>query len=221
MFAKYRRIPAAAGLMAALAITGGAAFAAPGDWMVRVGPALVGPNDDSGALSGADAPGDARVAVDDSVSLGITLTWMATDNIGIGVLGAWPFKHDIKGAGALGGAGKIAEVRHLPPTVTLQYHLNPGASLRPYIGAGLNYTTFFSEKTTGAIADFDIDFDDSFGWALEAGVDYDLGPDWFLSAQLWYVAIDTKAKLSGPADLGEVSVDIDPWVVMIGAGRRF
>lgn len=221
MFAQFHRHLALAATMAGLIMTGGAAVAAPGDWVVRVGPTLVSPNDDSGVLSGADAPGNSRVSVDSAASLGITLTWMATDHLGIGVLGAWPFKHDIKGAGALGGAGKLAEVKHLPPTVTLQYHFSPNAGLRPYVGAGVNYTTFFSEKTTGAIADFDISLDDSFGWALEAGVDFDVNADWFLSAQLWYIAIDTTAKLSGPADFGSVDVDIDPWVAMVGVGRRF
>lgn len=221
MLALNRRGWAVAGAVAGCMIGGGVASAAPGDWALRVGPTLVSPNDDSGVLSGADAPGDARVAVDSGASLGITLSWMATERLGVGVLAAWPFRHEIKGAGSLGGAGKLAEVKQLPPTVTLQYHFSPGAALRPYVGAGLNYTTFFSEKTSGAIADYDLRLDDSFGWAVEAGVDFDVSDDWFLSAQLWYLAIDTTAKLSGPADLGNVDVGIDPWVAMIGAGRRF
>jgi outer membrane protein len=143
---------------------------------------------------------------------------MATDNLGVGVLGAWPFKHDIKGAGALAGAGKIGEVKHLPPTVTLQYHFAPDAAVRPFVGAGFNYTTFFSEKTTGALAGADLKLDDSFGWALEAGVDYSITPDWFVSGQLYYIAIDTTAKVNGAK---VVNVDINPWVFMLSGGRRF
>lgn len=221
MSTQYRKNLILAAALGALACGSAAALAAPGDWVVRLGVAHVSPNDDSGALNGGDAPADARVGVDSGTSLGITLAYMLSDKLGIGVLGALPFKHDITGAGALDGAGKIAEVKQLPPTVTLQYHFSPAATVRPYVGAGLNYTTFFSEKTSGAIEDFDISLDDSFGWAVEAGVDMDLNRDWFVSAQLWYLAIDTKAKLTGPADLGDVSVDIDPWVAMIGAGRRF
>jgi outer membrane protein len=199
----------------ALVLGGGGAVAAEGDWIVRVGVAHVSPNDDSGELSGVAG---AEVSVDSATSLGITIAWMATDNVGIGVLGAWPFKHDIKGEGALSGAGKIAEVKHLPPTVTLQYHFNPAGAARPFVGAGINYTTFFSEKTHG-LGGASISLDDSWGWAVEAGIDFDLNQDWFASAQLWYIAIDTTATLGD--GLGTIDVDIDPWVAMIGAGRRF
>lgn len=206
-----------AGLAFTLALAlAGTAMAAPGDLAVRLGAAHVNPNDDSGELSGVAG---AEVSVDSATSLGISLTYMAGERIGIGVLGAWPFEHDVKGAGALAGAGKIAEVKHLPPTVTLQYHLAPDASVRPFVGAGLNYTRFFSEETTGPISGASIDLDDSWGWALELGVDADIGQGWFLSGQVWYVAIDTTAMLGD--GLGRIDVDIDPWVFMVGAGRRF
>lgn len=210
-----RKLALGVAVVGALALGGGGALAAGGDWIVRVGPAHVSPNDDSGELSGVAG---AEVSVDSATSLGITVTWMANEQVGIGVLGAWPFRHDIQGAGALAGAGRIAEVKHLPPTVTLQYHLNPAAGIRPYVGAGINYTTFFSEKTHG-LGGASISLDDSWGWAIEAGVDIDVGRDWFASAQLWYLAIDTTAKLGD--GLGDIAVDIDPWVAMIGAGRRF
>lgn len=209
------RLATGTALVCSLALAG-AAVAAPGDLIVRLGAAQVMPNDDSGELSGLAG---AEVTVEDATSLGITLTWMVTGRLGVGVLGAWPFEHDIEGAGALAGTGKIAEVRHLPPTVTLQYHFAPQARFRPWVGAGVNYTNFFDEKTAGVIEGVDIELDDSWGWALEAGVDFALGEDWYLSGQAWYVAIDTEATLG--ADLGSIQVDIDPWVFMVGAGRRF
>lgn len=205
-----------AGVALTVALAGGVAMAAPGDIAVRVGVAHVSPNDESGEVAGFGA--GSEVSVDGATSLGISLTYMAGRNLGVGVLGAWPFKHDIKGAGAIAGAGKVAEVKQLPPTVTLQYHFSPDAAVRPFIGAGFNYTTFFSEKTTGALDGTDMELDDSFGWALEAGLDYSINPDWFLSGQVFYIAIDTTAKVNG-ADA--VDVDIDPWVFMVSAGRRF
>ena len=203
------------GLAAALAFAG-SAMAAPGDISVRVGAAHVSPNDESGQVAGF--PAGSEVSVDSSTSLGISLTYMATENLGVGVLGAWPFKHDIEGAGAIASAGKVAEVKHLPPTFTLQYHFSPDSAVRPFVGAGFNYTTFFSEETTGALAGTDLELDDSFGWALEAGLDYSITPDWFLSGQVYYIAIDTTAKVNG---VDAVDVDIDPWVFMLSGGRRF
>lgn len=202
----------------AIALTTGSAIALEqGDWIVRVGAAHVNPDASSSPLTNV-AP-DARVDVDHDTQLGITLGYMYTDNIGVGLLAATPFKHDIKGAGDIAGLGKIGETKHLPPTLTLQYHFTPKSSVRPYIGAGINYTNFFSEKTVG-LGDTKLKLDDSWGLAAEAGVDIDINDRWFVSGQAWYLDIDTDAKLTG--DITDSSkVSIDPWVVMIGIGTTF
>lgn len=188
-----------------------------GDWLVRAGVAHAAPNDSSGELSGV---ADAKVAVDSATSLGLTLTYMATDNIGVELLGAWPFKHDIEGAGSLSGVGKIAEARQLPPTLVLQYQFTPQASIRPYVGAGVNYTYFFDEDANSKLpAGTKLELSDSWGLAAQAGVDFDVSDAWFLNASVWYMDIDTTAKLNN--GLGKVDVEIDPWVVMVGVGTRF
>lgn len=212
---KSRGIALKAGVAAMM--LAGSALAAPGDIAVRAGAAHVSPNDDSGGLS---VDPTAEVGLDAATSLGISLTYMATDHLGVGVLGAWPFRHDIKGAGSLAGAGKVGETKHLPPTVTLQYHFAPEATVRPFVGAGFNYTTFFSEKGVGALDGVSLSLDDSYGWALEAGVDFDVAPNWFLSGQVFYIAIDTTVDLGDPVN-GQIDLDIDPWVFMLSGGRRF
>ncbi len=187
-----------------------------GDFVARVGWAHLAPNDDADDFSGL--PGT-TVSVDDSDSLGITFTYMVTDNIGVGVLGAWPFSVDIKGdKGVLAGAGKVADTKALPPTITAQYHFDTGSNIHPYVGAGLNYTYFWDENTNGALNGTNLDLDDSWGLAAEAGLDYDLGNDMLVSAQVWYIQISTEAdsSLAGKAD-----VDIDPWVFMLGVGKKF
>ena len=35
--------------------------------------------------------------------------------------------------------------------MSLQYHFNSKGKVSPFLGAGLNYTTFFSEDTQGAL----------------------------------------------------------------------
>ena len=187
-----------------------------GDVLVRVGVAHVAPDADSDPVPGFGAA--SKVDVDSASSLGLNFTYMVTDNIGVQALAAWPFKHDIEGAGSIAGAGKVAETKHLPPTVTLQYHFVPEATVRPFVGAGINYTRFFSEKTEG-LGGIDIALDDSWGWAAEVGVDVDVTADWFLSGQIFYLAMDTKAELGG--GLGGIAVDIDPWVFVASIGRTF
>ncbi len=187
-----------------------------GDFIARVGWAHLAPNDDAEDFSGI--PGT-TVSVDDADTLGLTFTYMFTDNIGLGVLGVWPFSVDIKGdKGALAGAGKVASTKVLPPTFTLQYHFNSSSKLHPYVGAGFNYTYFWDENTSSTLNGTQLDLGDSFGLAAEAGVDYDLGNNTLISAQVWYAQISTEAKssLAGKAD-----VDIDPWVFMLGVGKKF
>ncbi|HEY9149900.1 MAG TPA: OmpW family outer membrane protein [Gammaproteobacteria bacterium] len=203
---------------AAIALGSGSSLALEqGDWIVRLGAAHVNPDASSDPLTNVAA--DARVDVDSNTQLGITLGYMYTDNIGFGLLAATPFKHDIKGAGDIAGLGKIGETKHLPPTLTLQYHFAPKSNVRPYVGAGINYTNFFSEKTVG-LGNTKLELDDSWGLAAEAGVDIDINDRWFVSGQLWYLDIDTDAKLTGDIT-DSAKVSIDPWVVMIGIGTTF
>lgn len=110
-----------------------------GDFVGRVGVATVDPDSSSSNLN-SNALGELMAQGERHIDsqLGLTATYMLTDQIGVGVLAATPFKHDIKGDGAaLGGTGKLAETKHLPPTITLQYFPMPsGSKFQPYVGAG-------------------------------------------------------------------------------------
>ena len=64
----------------------------------------------------------------------------------------------------------------------------------------------------------DLKVDDSWGWAGEIGLDYDLGNDWLISGRLWYMRLETTAQLKG---VTRFDLDINPWVVMMGAGKMF
>jgi outer membrane protein len=182
------------------------AFAAEGDKLLRAGAARVSPNDASRGVVPEDA-----VGVDDGNSIYVTGTYMVSDNLGVELLAALPFAHDI----TLDGVGKIAETDHLPPTLSLTYHMNTESRIRPYVGVGINYTTFFNEKATAAISK--INLSDSWGLAWQAGVDMDINEKMFFNASFRYIDISTKAS----TDLGRINVDIDPWVFSIGIGARF
>lgn len=191
-----------------------------GDMVLRVGAAQVDARSSSDSL--AAIPG-ATVDVEDDTSIGITFTYMLSDEFGLGVLAATPFHHDIEGDGVISALGTIAETKQLPPTVTLQYHFEGTKKFHPYVGAGINYTNFFSEDTKGALSASRISLDDSWGLALEAGMDFEIGNGWLLSGQVWWIDIDTEAKLSGgilPAQ-EKIDVEIDPVVYMVSIGKRF
>ncbi|MBI5040598.1 MAG: outer membrane beta-barrel protein [Gammaproteobacteria bacterium] len=207
-----------AALLASLGLASGSALAVQqGDILVRAGVANVSPTGESDELTSIAA--GAKVEADDATSLGINFTYMATDNIGVELLAAWPFSHDINGMGSISGLGKVAETDQLPPTVTVQWHFMPSNNIRPFVGAGVNYTTFFNTQTTGALTGVGLDLDSSWGLAAEAGVDIDINSDWFVSGQVWYMDIDTDATIGN--GIGTYSVSIDPWAYMIGIGTKF
>lgn len=190
-----------------------------GDVIVRVGVASVVPNDSSDKILDSQS----ELAVNSNTQLGLTLGYMFTDNISFEVLAATPFSHKI--STDLLGLGDIAETKHLPPTFMVQYYFGEsGSTFRPYVGAGLNYTTFFDEgfNSTGNNATLtDLKLDDSWGLAANAGFDYKLNESWFLNASVWYANIETTAtyKFGGAAQ--STDVKINPWVFMIAGGYTF
>ena len=210
-----------------------------GDILVRAGLVTVMPTGDSGAVSGLpDGVNNARVEVENNSQLSLVGVYMLRDRIGLEVLAATPFKHDIVGKGDLEGVD-VGETRHLPPTVSLQYYFGErDARFKPYVGLGLNYTLFFSEKVDGdllntlntlptiaglgGVHSADLELDGSVGLAAQAGVDVKLRDRWYLNAALWYIDIDTEAELK--TDLGtshNVDVEVDPWVVNVALAYKF
>ncbi len=218
-----------------VALGSGAAFAYDqGDIVLRAGIAKVDPDSSSTALSrnGTTLPGT-DVSVDSNTQLGLTGTYMLTSNVGIELLAATPFSHTVTAHGSVSGLGSIegldvADVKHLPPTLSVQYYPMPSDSkLQPYVGAGINYTIFFDEELTSdfkatPLGDGSIDLDNSFGLAFEIGCDYAVTDNIVLNASVWNVDIDTEATIK--LDSGAViktDVDIDPWVYMVGVGYKF
>jgi outer membrane protein len=213
MHAVSRKLITGALLALGLAATAVPAHAVQkGDWLIRVGIGNVAPNDSSSSFSGA--PSIEVTDVSNSTNLAINFTYMATDNIGVELLGALPFEHDV----SVTGLGKVAEVKQLPPTLILLYNFAPKSSIRPYAGAGVNYTKFFDEKTVNALAGTDIELDSSTGLAIEAGIDVDINKQWYFNASVWRINIETTARSSVA---GTADVTIDPTVLFLGAGMRF
>lgn len=180
-----------------------------GDFFMRAGLASVMPNESSDNVLNTG-----ELELSNDTQIGLTFTYMLTDNVGIELLAATPFTHDV----STNGLGKIAEVSHLPPTLMGQYYFGESDSqYRPYVGAGINYTTFFEEEGFGALNNTEVELDDSFGLAAQVGIDVTVNEDWFVNASLWYMQIDTEVETS----VGTFDLTIDPYVVMLGVGYNF
>ena len=202
----------AAGVAAAAFTTSTQALAyGAGDFFTRLGVAKVAPKSDNGNLD--TALGSLAVDVQDDTNFAFTLGYRFHDNVGVELLAALPFEHDIN----LNGQN-LASTKHLPPTLTVQYYPLGGtaALVQPYVGVGVNYTRFSSEKLD--IDGIDLDLSSSWGAAGQVGVDVLIDDNWAINAAAWYIDIDTDASLNG-TEVG--TVEIDPWVIMGGISYRF
>jgi outer membrane protein len=238
-----------AAAIAAAMLAGPAISQEAGDWQFRIGTGLVAPdtgNDDL-VFEGTRLD-DFNIDVDDKHGIVFDLTYFLSPNWGVELLASTPFEHEIDGAGALGALGEIGDTKHLPPTLSLQYHFAPNQTFRPYIGAGLNYTLFFDDSTNAALhegvvatangalgtnfsgGDTNLSIDDSFGAAFQAGFDVDFNENWFWNLNVRYIMIDVDATLrtqtfdpDGAETIFTSTLDteIDPFVYSAQIGFRF
>tara|TARA_R110002072_G_scaffold13637_3_gene57370 strand:+ start:1530 stop:2234 length:705 start_codon:yes stop_codon:yes gene_type:complete len=202
-----------------------------GEWLVRAGVATVAPDESSRVLTAA-ATGPLAgtgVGVSNDTQLGLNVVYMLTDRVGLELLAATPFEHDLSVDG-LAQYGftttDLGSTKHLPPTVSALYYFNgPDARLRVYGGAGVNFTTFFSEKLSPQarteLAADRLKLDDSWGLSLSVGADFRLDETWTLSGAVRRLDISTDASLNSALGRITTSVDIDPWVYMLSVGYVF
>ena len=178
---------------------------------------------DANSSSTTKTPIDVDLNVKNNTQLGLTGTYMITDNIGVELLGATPFSHKINAT--LNGSanlGRVAIVKQLPPSLYAQYYFfDADSKVRPYVGAGLNYTRFYHAKSVHpAVTNLDVK-KHSFGPVANLGVDVKLTDNIYFNAAAWYTHIKTTAKFSALGADHEVKLKLDPLVYFAGFGVRF
>jgi len=185
-----------------------------GDWIVTGRITQVSSGADDAILTSAGAASGLHVDVGQDVMPTLGFTYFLTDHVSVeAILGAT--QHEIR---AQGGATDVAVHKTwvLPPVVTLQYRPAPEARVSPYVGAGLNYMLFFSGKDENG---FTVDLKNGLGYALQAGADVHVTGPWTLNLDVKKVWFNTEATINGGALKSDVN--IDPWVVSVGFGRKF
>ncbi len=182
-------------------------------WRVRVRALAVAPAESADVSTiGGD------VSISTTFVPEVDISYFFTEHIAAELIAAvTPHTVSSKGS-SLGSTTNLGDVWLLPPTITLQYHFQPEEKFKPYLGAGINYTMFFGENEGDAIIN-DIEYDDSFGLAFQAGFDYAIGKDWGMNVDVKHILINTDVSINNGAI--NADVDIDPWIVGIGAYFKF
>lgn len=213
-------------LVPMLAAAGGAAAQSAGDWTVKVGVNKITPKVDSGDVSAPAMPGTkADVGADTKPIL--NLAYFFTENIAAELdLGA-PYRHDLYGAGAIEGTGKLGTADVLPPTLFAQYRFFDQQTLiRPYVGLGVTYAYFRRERGSSALTAVLNTGGPGSTFSLEA--------KWAVSGQLgasirindrWSIdggVIKTKLKTTASYSTGQTQkMTLDPLAVNVGVTFKF
>ncbi|GAB2861446.1 OmpW family protein [Pseudoduganella ginsengisoli] len=196
-------------IAAALTVGASAAQAADtGSWLVRARAVHIDPADKSDPVGGAGAAD--RISVSSKTIPEVDISYFVTPNVAAELVLTYPQKHTVY----LDGKG-IGTFRHLPPTLLAQYHFAPGQTFSPYVGAGVNWTTFSKNRLLNGGASLE---HDSIGLALQAGADVKIDKQWSLNLDVKKVQIRSDVLIGGAK---ASRAKVDPVLLGIGVGYRF
>jgi outer membrane protein len=176
-------------------------------WLVRIRAVdLQSANKDSTGLG---------LSINDKVIPEIDFTYFLTPQWATELVLTYPQRQTIRSNGA-----DIGSLKHLPPTLTAQYHFTNFGAFMPYVGAGINYTRFSNVSFTPAVeAALQPSLSkNSFGLAAQVGFDYEFMHDTVFNVDVKKVQIRTDVMSAG-TKVGEFRVD--PWLIGVGIGHRF
>ena len=199
----------AAAVLATLSLVAGSnAMAEESPWLVRVRAVHLDPADKSDQVGGVGASD--RLTISSKTIPEFDVSYFFTPNIAAELILTYPQRHDVMLDGA-----KIGSFKHLPPTLLLQYHFVNDSPFKPYLGAGVNYTTMSKVDILGGKGGLE---HDSVGLALQAGVDYAIDKKWSVNFDVKKVQIRSDVFIAGTK---ASRVKVDPLMVGVGVGYRF
>lgn len=194
---KFRKGLTAPFVALALVAAAQPAMADKGDWFLHLRAAQITPEEDP-----------SFVDISNKVAPDLSIGYFLTDNFALDLLLTVPQEHDL-----LVDGEHVGDFKQLPPTLFAQWHFNPDGTWKPYIGAGLNYTAMSGENLDG------VRLSDSFGPALQLGMDVRMTDNWSISFDVKKIWMKTTARARNQGAL--LDVNVDPWVLGVGFGYRF
>lgn len=213
--------------VAAAACPGLAAAQGAGSWLLRGGATTIQPQVQSGDLSTPSTPrSQADLESDTQATAGIT--YMITDRWALDLPLSAGFKHDLVGAGALAGVGRLAEVKLLPISLMLQWRFGEAdAALRPYLGLGPTYARFYGSRSTAALSAITggsparpttLEIESKWTASVQLGAAWRVAPRWQIDAAVSHTPLKTEGRLSTGQTL---PMKLDPLSLSLGLAYRF
>jgi outer membrane protein len=213
--------------VAAAACPGLAAAQGAGSWLLRGGATTIQPQVQSGDLSTPSTPrSQADLESDTQATAGIT--YMITDRWALDLPLSAGFKHDLVGAGALAGVGRLAEVKLLPISLMLQWRFGEAdAALRPYLGLGPTYARFYGSRSTAALSAITggsparpttLEIESKWTASVQLGAAWRVAPRWQIDAAVSHTPLKTEGRLSTGQTL---ALKLDPLSLSLGLAYRF
>lgn len=117
------------------------------------------------------------------------------------------------------GNVELGHVWLLPPTLTFLYHQPLGGDVLPYIGAGVNYTVFYSKSFSDPVTY--ISYKNRFGFAMQLGSDFDISKKWFINVDIKKILLKTKNTVQAAGATVYSDTKINPWLFSAGVGIKF
>lgn len=188
--------------------------------VININPYVNDSNRLTDSSTGGPIAGGSGLDINSKYTLDIDFTYMATNNFGVELLLAVPAKHDVKGTEGLSGT-RLGDVHVLPPALIAQWHFMPKSDIRPYAGAGINYTFIYDEGSNLG-PETDLSVDDTWGLVAQVGVDLDINKQWYFNLDAKYIQMNSHAevKINGVRTI-DANFDINPMVLGMGIGMKF
>jgi outer membrane protein len=190
-----------------------------GNWLVRARAVHVDTANGSTPIGALGVPENA-IHVENKNIPELDISYFFTKNLAAELILTVPQKHDVTVTNSAVGAFKAGSFYLLPPTLTAQWHFNPEGTFRPYVGLGITYSRYSSDKLSVPAAGLKLGLDrDYWGPAVQVGFDVKIASQLFLNFDVKKAHVRSDLEAEG---LGKVSrVKVDPLLIGVGIGYRF
>ena len=195
-----------------------------GNFMVRLQGTYLNTDDSTKSVTINGVPAAVRGETPDLYLPTATLTYFFNKNFAAELFCCFAKTHvDLFTPAGKLGVGNAAETWLFPPIVTFQYHFTGLGAFKPYVGAGFQWIHYFNSGVGDNVLGMtNVKFSDSFGPAVQAGVDVQLGGGWYANVDVKKTWLDTTITWTDNVGTRIVAKhDLDPLTISVGVGYRF